>query len=247
MKTASFTAAAAAMLITMAEAQAFTLKIRSASNDLNNIPLVAWNGMFIAERGGNGNSTTATCPPWDSNCPGKSTTIFSGPTLDGAPTQMWMGILQEHGQRVYTHEPPKGLFESQGYGDLISYTAAGNDESANIPKVDSFGDLWNIITVDNDDGLYGSKRGDHILTFGPNNYTAFDICPTYRNSWGGETWILSKVSKYCVPIFVVAEETAVAAPQFYNCDGCEMRGNIAKDGRACLPPFCGSDNRFLWL
>ncbi|KAH0410772.1 hypothetical protein KCU90_g19489, partial [Aureobasidium melanogenum] len=96
MKTVSFTAAAAAMLITMAEAQAFTLKIRSASNDLNNIPLVAWNGMFIAERGGNGNSTTATCPPWDSNCPGKSTTIFSGPTLDGAPTQMWMGILQEH-------------------------------------------------------------------------------------------------------------------------------------------------------
>lgn len=47
---------------------------------------------------------------------------------------MWMGILQEHGQRVYTHEPPKDLGFSD-YGDLISYTAAGNDESANIPKV----------------------------------------------------------------------------------------------------------------
>lgn len=243
MKLASIAAAAAAaMLTTLAEAQAFTLKIRSASNDLNNVPLVAWNGMLIAERAGN--STTATCPPWDSNCPGKSTTIFSGPTLDGAPTQMWMGILQEHGQRVYTHEPPKGLGYGD-YGDLISYTAAGDQESANIPKVDAFGDLWNIITVDNDDGLYGSKRGDHILASGPNNYTPFDMCISYRNPWGGETWILSKVSKYCVPIFVAVEETNVAAPQFYNCDGCELRGNLAKNGPACDPPFCGMYNYYV--
>lgn len=244
MKIASIAAAAAATLSAMAEAQAFALKIRSSSDDLNNVPLIAWNGIFIAQRPGN--STTATCPPWDSNCPGKSTTIFSGPTLDGAPTQMWMGILQEHGQRVYTHAPPKGLFESQGYGDLISYTAAGTDDAANVPKVDTYGDLWNIVTLDND-GPYGSKKGEHVLAFGPNNISGFDICRGYRNALGEGTYILSKVSKYCEPIFVVVEETEVAAPQFYNCDGCELRGNFAKDGVACLPPFCGSNNRFLWL
>ncbi|KAH0372728.1 hypothetical protein KCU65_g943, partial [Aureobasidium melanogenum] len=244
MKIASIAAAAAAMLSAMADAQAFTLKIRSSSDDLNNIPLIAWNGMLIAQRPGN--STTATCPPWDSDCPGKSTTIFSGPTLDGAPTQMWMGILQEHGQRVYTHAPPKGLFEAQGYGDLISYTAAGNNEKANVPLVDAYGDLWNIVTLEND-GLLGAKRGEHVLAFGPNNYTVFDICQAYRNSLGEGTWIFSRVSKYCEPILVVAEETDVAAPQFYNCDGCELRGNFAKDGVACYPPFCGSNNRFLWL
>ncbi|KAK6004171.1 hypothetical protein QM012_009021 [Aureobasidium pullulans] len=244
MKIASITAAAAAMFIAMAEAQAFTLKIRSSDDSMNNLPLVAWNGMLIAERPGN--STTATCPPWDSDCPGKSTTIFSGPTLVGNATQMWMGILQEHGQRVYTHKPPKGLFESQGYGDLISYTAAGKDESANIPKVDVYGDLWTIWTIDNDNGLLGSKRGDNVLTNGLSGTAPFNICRSSRNPSGGETWILSTVAKYCTPVLVLVEETNVAAPQFYNCDGCEMRGNAAKDGPACLPPFCGS-YKYWWI
>ncbi|KAI4716414.1 hypothetical protein E4T48_07403 [Aureobasidium sp. EXF-10727] len=246
MKTASVAAAAAAMLTTMVEAQAFTLKIRSATESLNDVPLVAWNGMFIA--GYSGNSTTATCPPWDANCPGKDTTIFSGPTVDGQPTQMWMGILQEHGQRVYTHTPPKGLFESTGYGDLIGYTAAGNDDSANVPKVDTYGDLWNIKTIDNDNGLYGSKRGDRALTHGPNDYVTFDLC-SENADFGGETFVLSTVSKYCSPVMVVVEETDVAAPQFYNCDGCEFRGtDLGKDGFSCSPPFCGGSNRrFLWL
>lgn len=41
MRKAFIAAAAAAMLTSMAEAQAFTLKIRSASDSLNNVPLVA--------------------------------------------------------------------------------------------------------------------------------------------------------------------------------------------------------------
>jgi len=246
MKTASIAAAAAAMFTTMVEAQAFTLKMRSSDDRYNDVPVVAWNGMFIAEL--NGNSTTATCPPWDTNCAGKDTTIFSGPTVGGQATQMWMGILQEHGQRVYTHPPPKGLFESTGYGDLISYTAAGNDESANVPKVDDFNDLWNIVTIDNDNGLYGSVRGDQALAHGPDNRYVFDLCTANNNPWGGETHIISTVSKYCYPVMIVIEPTDAAAPQFYNCDGCELRGNdLAKNGPACAPPFCGSNNRWWWI
>lgn len=242
MKTASIAAAAAALFTTIVEARAFTLKLRG-DDRYNNVPVVAWNGMFIAEL--HGNSTTATCPPWDTNCPAKDKTILSGPTVDGEPTQLWMGVLQEHGQRVYTQPPPQGLFESTGYGDLISYTAAGNDESANVPKVDSFNDLWTIITVDNDDGAYGSVRGDLALTHGPDRRYVFDICPEYDNPWGGETHILNTVSKYCTPVMVVVEFTDVAAPQFYNCAGCELRGNLCNDGPACYPPFCARMNRWI--
>ncbi|KAI5210406.1 hypothetical protein E4T39_00344 [Aureobasidium subglaciale] len=245
MKTAIATAAAAAMLSTMANAQAFILKTRSTGQYDNDKTLVAWNGMFIAENPGN--STTATCPPWAANCPGKDTTILSGPTLGGSPTQLWMGVLQEHGQRVYLHEPPKGLFESQNYGDLISYTAAGTSESANVPLVDNYEDLFNIVKFDASSGSYGAKDGELVLAHGADNSTSFNICSSYNNPWGGETGILSTVGKFCTPINVVIEYTTVDAPQYYNCDGCELRGDLAKNGPACQPPFCGSRNRFWWI
>ncbi|THY89026.1 hypothetical protein D6C93_07045 [Aureobasidium pullulans] len=240
MKTVAIIAAAAATLSTMAEARAFTLKL-ATSGSWDNLPLVAWNGMFIAALPGN--STTATCPPWDTNCPGAETTILSGPTLEGAPTQLWMGVLQEHGQRVYTHEPPKGLFEYQDYGDLISYTAAGTTEDANKPKVDNYGDLWNILEYDFDYS-YGAKQGDHVLAHGPDNSTFFGLCSA-QYPWGGQLLILSTVSKYCGPVNVRVEETDVAAPQFYNCDGCEFRGSC-DSYPSCDYPFCSRDKK-LWF
>ncbi|CAD0092641.1 unnamed protein product [Aureobasidium vineae] len=228
MKTASIAAAAAAFLTTMVEAQAFTLKLRSTTPGLP------------------GNSTTATCPSWNANCPGKDVTIFSGPTVDGQPTQMWMGILQEHGQRVYTHAHPDALFQGH-YGDLISYTAAGNDESANVPKVDEYGDLFAIKTWDNDDGLLGLKRGERVLAHGSGSSVVFDLCsPQFGNHPGPNTLILSTISKWCTPAALVVEETDVAAPQFYNCDGCELRGANLTNGPSCGAPFCGTNNYFWW-
>jgi hypothetical protein len=53
------------------------------------------------------------------------------------------------------------------------------------------------------------------------------------------------VSKYCTPVMVVVEFTDVAAPQFYNCAGCELRGNLCNDGPACYPPFCARMNRWI--
>ncbi|KAI5207656.1 hypothetical protein AUEXF2481DRAFT_36454 [Aureobasidium subglaciale EXF-2481] len=248
MKTAIATAAAAAaMLSTMANAQAFTLKALTPAGT-NNIPLVAWNGMFIGAYPGN--RTTATCPSYDPNCPGKDTTIFSGPVLGKEPTQLWLGILQQGGQRVYMHEPTGALEERAGYGQLISYTAAGNDESANVPMVDKFEDLFNIIEYpDVSKGTYGAKEGDLVLAHGPNNDTSFNFCTetifAEGTNYGGYTSILSTIGKYCSPINVGVEYTTVDAPQFYNCEGCEYR---SKNGPACEPPFCGSiKKRYQWL
>jgi len=239
MKSSGITATAIALLpfAVLAQSQAWTPYISSTDASFNGLPVVAWNGQFVV--GGSGKSTTAVCPDYDLDCPAKDVTILSGPSADGGNGGLWMGVLQEGGQKVYWHEPPKTSF-MRDYSYLWSYTAASSGANAGVPVTDVVGDVF---AITNDTAGYGIQGVLKLATVSSDTYDGterqtivFGLC-TVGSGDDQYQRITVGGGKYCYPVEIEMRKTNVTAPQFYSCNGCELRSKN-DDLAACKPPFC---------
>ena len=239
MKSSGITAVAIALLpfAVTAQAEAWTPYISSTDASLNGLPVVAWNGQFVV--GDSAKPTTAVCPDYDLDCPAKNVTIISGLSADGGNAELWMGVLQEGGQKAYWHEPPKTSFMRQ-YSYLWSYTAASSGSDAGIPVTDVVGDLF---TITNGSAGYGVRGGLKLATVWTSTSdgterptTVFGLC-TVGHGDDQYQRVTVEGGKYCYPVEIEVRKTELAAPQFYGCDGCELRSKN-DDLAACGPPFC---------
>lgn len=140
-----------------------------------------------------GKPTTATCPTYDPSCPSQNTTIISGPT----PVQeWWMGVLEEGGQVIFN--PLGGQF---------GYAAA--DSNNKVPLRSSYSYILETETTED---------GRLLLKYGTQDWSA---CPT--NEEGVWTVDEAQYDSSCLPFQLELRETNAAAPQYYNCEGCESR------------------------
>ncbi|KAG9890158.1 hypothetical protein KCU60_g16845, partial [Aureobasidium melanogenum] len=140
-----------------------------------------------------GKPTTATCPTYDSACPSQNTTIISGPTYGQT---WWMGILEEGGQRIFlpTYAQP-------------GYSAA--DSNNFTPSRVSYSYILNTETT---------TDGHLLLKYYHSDWWA---CPTGEEGVWEVTATLDPAG--CLPFAWELRETTAAAPQYYNCEGCESR------------------------
>ena len=108
MKVTATTSAAIMALTssTLVNAKAWTMHIYNDGGDWQGVPIVAWNGQFVAALGEF--DTTATCQPEVWNCTGKNTTMIPGLDEAGTANDLWMAITQAGGQKVYWHDAPQG-------------------------------------------------------------------------------------------------------------------------------------------
>jgi len=240
MKSSGITAIAIALLpsAVLAQSEAWTPYISSTDSSYNGLPIVAWNGQFVV--GGDTKSTTAVCPSYDPDCPAKDVTILSGLSADGSKGSLWMGVLQEGGQKVYWHQPPKTSF-MRDYCYLWSYTAASRGADAGVPVTDVVGDVF---TTTNGTAGYGVQGVLKLATVTKSTYdgterqsTVFSLCGVDSDDNRYER-VTVDGGKSCFPVEIEIRRTDVAAPQFYGCKGCELRSKN-DDLAACKTPFCG--------
>ncbi|THV98794.1 hypothetical protein D6C98_08553 [Aureobasidium pullulans] len=236
MKVTATTSAAIIALTssTLVNAKAWTMHIYNDGGDWQGVPIVAWNGQFVAALGEF--DTTATCQPEVWNCTGKNTTMISGLDEAGTANDLWMAITQAGGQKVYWHDAPKGT-NIRGYSYPLSYTAASYSDDASVIKTDVVGQKFGVLNVTTggfspDDDTLRLATMDSTGRFS----TTFALCSAnvadqdyYRLTVGQ--------GKGCTPIDIELRESDVDAPQFYDCRGCQFRNN-RDDDPVCERPFC---------
>ena len=215
MKVTTTTSAAIMALTssTLVNAKAWTMHIYNDGGDWQGVPIVAWNGQFVAALGEF--DTTATCQPEVWNCTGKNTTMISGLDEAGTANDLWMAITQAGGQKVYWHDAPKGT-NIRGYSYPLSYTAASYSDDASVIKTDVVGQKFGVLNVTTggfspDDDTLRLATMDSTSRFS----TTFALCSAnvadqdyYRLTVGQ--------GKGCTPIDIELRESDVDAPQFYR-------------------------------
>lgn len=214
--------------------------LSSTSTLENGAPIVAWNGQFVVAR--DGVQTTVTCPTYDPGCSAENTTIISGLEANGGVGELWMGVLQQGGQKAYWHQPPRNSF-MYDYSTLISYTAASNGDDAGVPVHEVVGDLFEISNTTRLNGPLDSVGLNKLWpvywdTNGTKRYHGWGTC-TVGTPGNYYERITVGGGKYCTPVDIEVREINLPAPQYYNCDGCELRTKTLDALPACKYPFCG--------
>lgn len=140
-------------------------------------------------------TVTAVCPSYDTDCPSKNTTIISGPTGDAT---FWMGILNSHGQQIYTDS---AYLE---YGSVTGSLGISADTSPFTVELDSL-------------------INQTVLKF---NGCDFVSCPTsssatlkypskvFALSWGSAAF--AEADGTCYPFKMMLVDTNASAVDYYS-------------------------------